>query len=88
MFDLNGKEYTVKGDLSYVKVGNPRDDLRMVTVADYTFIVNRTMVVRADKTPLYTLKENGDCLINVRGGQYGRTLAFTINNVRIEYKIA
>ncbi|WVW36872.1 non-contractile tail tubular protein [Escherichia phage P151] len=87
VFDLNGKEYAVKGDLSYVKVGNPRDDLRMVTVADYTFIVNRNMVVRADTTPLYTLKENGDCLINVRGGQYGRTLAFTINGVRISYKI-
>ena len=87
VFDLNGKEYAVKGDLSYVKVGNPRDDLRMVTVADYTFIVNRNMTVRADTTPLYNLKENGDCLINVRGGQYGRTLAFTINNVRIAYKI-
>lgn len=87
VFDLNGKEYVVEGDLSYVKVGNPRDDLRMVTVADYTFIVNRNMVVRADTDPLYTLKENGDCLINVRGGQYGRTLAFTINGVRISYKI-
>ncbi|UUB18444.1 non-contractile tail tubular protein [Salmonella phage vB_SalM_PC127] len=87
VFDLNGKEYAVKGDLSYVEVGNPRDDLRMVTVADYTFIVNRNMVVRADTAPLYDLKENGDCLINVRGGQYGRTLAFTINGVRIAYKI-
>ncbi|UVK80571.1 non-contractile tail tubular protein [Salmonella phage vB_SalS_PC192] len=87
VFDLNGKEYAVKGDLSYVEVGNPRDDLRMVTVADYTFIVNRNMVARADTAPLYDLKENGDCLINVRGGQYGRTLAFTINGVRIAYKI-
>lgn len=78
--DLNGKEYPVTGDMSYVTCNNPRDDLRMVTVADYTFIVNRTRVVLEDTTPLYTLREDGSALINVRGGQYGRTLSIAINS--------
>lgn len=88
VFDLNGREYVVHGDTSYANCANPRDDLRMVTVADYTFIVNRNTVVRADTDPLYTLKENGDCLINVRGGQYGRSLGFAINGIWIGHQIA
>ena len=79
VFDLNGKEYVVTGDMSYVQCSNPRDDLRMVTVADYTFIVNRNTVVQENTDPVYTLREDGDCLINIRGGQYGRTLSIHIN---------
>ena len=79
VFDLNGKEYPVHGDTSYANCANPRDDLRMVTVADYTFVVNRSKVVQANKDPIYTLREDGDCLINIRGGQYGRTLSIHIN---------
>lgn len=78
--DLNGKEYQVTGDLSYVHCQNPRDDLRMVTVADYTFIVNRNRVVEENTSPIYGLREDGDCIINVRGGQYGRTLSIAINS--------
>lgn len=87
VFDLKGNEYNVKGNLNYVTVDNPRNDLRMVTVADYTFIVNKNMTVRPDTNIIYNLKEDGDCLINIRGGQYGRTLAFIINGVRVAYKI-
>ncbi|APD19649.1 tail protein [Pectobacterium phage PP74] len=79
VFDLNGKEYSVSGDMAYVRCANPRDDLRMVTVADYTFIVNRNTVVQENTDPIYTLREDGDCLINIRGGQYGRTLSIHIN---------
>ncbi|AIT13663.1 tail tubular protein B [Salmonella phage BP12A] len=79
VFDLNGKEYAVSGDMAYVRCDNPRDDLRMVTVADYTFIVNRNTVVQENTDPIYTLREDGDCLINIRGGQYGRTLSIHIN---------
>lgn len=78
--DLNGKEYPVTGDMSYVTCQNPRDDLRMVTVADYTFIVNRTVTVAENTSPIYTMREDGSALINVRGGQYGRTLSIAINS--------
>ncbi|WMM35700.1 non-contractile tail tubular protein [Escherichia phage pO103] len=79
VFDLDGKEYTVTGDMTYVGTPNPRDDLRMVTVADYTFIVNRNWTVSANTIPVYPLNPKGDCLINIRGGQYGRTFQIGIN---------
>lgn len=81
VYDMDGKQYTVRGARDYVTCANPRDDLRMVTVADYTFIVNRRVVVRANSalTAGGTFRDRGDALINVRGGQYGRTLTVTIN---------
>lgn len=83
VFDLEGKEYAVKGNMDYVKHGSPRDYLRMVTVADYTFIVNKAAVVRnrADKSTGGTFNPKRDCLIAVRGSQYGRTIKVTINGV-------
>lgn len=89
VFDLNGKEYAVHGNTAYAHCVNPRDDLRMVTVADYTFIVNRSVVVQPAKDHSYTLREDGDCLINIRGGQYGRTLSIHINGgMQASIKIA
>lgn len=84
VFDMDGKEYAVRGDRQYVQSATPRDDLRMVTVADYTFIVNRKWVVRASDalTNNGRFRPDGDCLINVRGGQYGRTLEIFLNGVR------
>lgn len=88
VFGLDGSEYIVYGDVSYAHCANPRDDLRMVTVADYTFIVNREKVVQANKDPVYNIREDGECLINIRGGQYGRTFSIRINNIHVFYKIA
>lgn len=81
VFDLKGKAYKVDGDLSYIKTSSPRNDLRMVTVADYTFIINRKVTVKEGDTYHNdnTYKPNGRALINVRGGQYGRVLAVGIN---------
>lgn len=82
VFDLKGNAKTVTGNMQYVTTANPRDDLRCVTVADYTFIVNRKTVVRANTSDKYnggTFRDDGDALINVRGGQYGRTLKIHIN---------
>lgn len=81
VFDLNGQEYAVRGDKSYVQTGNPRNSIRCVTVADYTFVVNRERVVQADPnlTNGGTFRDQKDALINVRGGQYGRTLNVIFN---------
>lgn len=87
VFDLNGKEYPVHGDTSYANCANPRDDLRMVTVADYTFVVNRGVVVQANRDPIYTIREDGECLINIRGGQYGRTFTIRLNGITASYKL-
>lgn len=81
VFGLDGYEYTVRGDTSYAAAANPRDAIRCVTVADYTFVVNREKVVTADTalTNGGTFNDQRDALINVRGGQYGRTLSVTFN---------
>jgi hypothetical protein len=80
--DLNGNPYAVTGALTYVQTLNPREDLRLVTVADYTFVVNRTKVVTTTSAlthPGYSASKRA--LINVRGGQYGRTLRVVINGI-------
>lgn len=83
VFDLSGREYTVTGDMSYVTTSSPRDNLRMVTVADYTFIVNKTRMVRnrVGQSTGGNYNPRRDCLIAIRGSQYGRTIKVTINGV-------
>lgn len=86
-FTLDGTEIAVTGDMSYVTTQNPRDVLRMVTVADYTFITNSTIKVanRADKNlPAYDTRSSA--LVWVKGGQYGRTFAVYVNGVLGAYK--
>ncbi|AXC37102.1 tail protein [Salmonella phage 3A_8767] len=92
VFDLAGNEKQVRypNGSDYINTANPRNDLRMVTVADYTFIVNRNVIVQKNTTsvnlPNYNPKQDG--LINVRGGQYGRELIVHINGKDVaKYKI-
>lgn len=89
VFDLEGNQYTVSGDTSYVTTPTPRDDIRVVTVADYTFIVNRRTKVLAGTevaNPSYDMKHRA--LINLRGGQYGRTLKVGINGgPKVEHQL-
>ena len=88
VFDLEGNPYTVSGAMDYVTTSAPRDDIRVVTVADYTFIVNRKKVVKEGTTKAhagYNMKHRA--LINLRGGQYGRTLTVSINGgTKVEHK--
>lgn len=82
VFDLQGNEKPVTIQSSYANCANPREDLRMITVADYTFVVNRRVAVKYNHNSLSYgggFRDNGDALINVRGGQYGRTLSIHIN---------
>ena len=85
--DLKGTSYSVTGDMAYVQTVDPRNDLRMVTVADYTFIVNRNVIVKSSGVNNYELDEKRSALINVRGGQYGRTLTIIINGSEVSVKI-
>lgn len=82
VFDLEGNAKTVTGNTAYANTQNPREDLRCVTVADYTFVVNRKTTVKANLNDKYnggTFRDKGDALINVRGSQYGRTIKVVIN---------
>lgn len=89
VFDMFGTQYEVRGDRSYITVPSPRSDLRMVTVADYTFIVNRRVPVAINPalTNGGTFNEKADALINVRGGQYGRALTVVLNGVTVEHQL-
>lgn len=83
VFDLKGNEKTVRypSGAGYIQTSDPRNDLRMVTVADYTFVVNRTRTVQKNTSEINLpgFSDQGDALVNVRGGQYGRTLRVEIN---------
>lgn len=82
VFGLDGKEYTVRGFDVYGNCANPRDDMRLITVADYTFVVNRKQIIEMGDElthPGYP-KLTSRAIVNVRGGQYGRTLSITLND--------
>lgn len=80
--DLNGVSYQVRGYDGYANCPDPRGDLRLITIADYTFVVNRRTVVKMGNAlthPGYG-SLTGRALIACRGGQYGRTLTVTAND--------
>ncbi|ASV43238.1 tail tubular protein B [Vibrio phage JSF24] len=84
VFDLfTGDEKTVNAPngLSYVTSSNPRKDLRMVTVADYTFILNRNVSTAqgTTNTPSGLAPFGHFGLVVIRGGQYGRTYRVKVN---------
>ncbi|QJD54630.1 non-contractile tail tubular protein [Pseudomonas phage MR1] len=81
VWDLKGNWYNVRNYNGYANCANPRTDLRIITIADYTFVVNRqrTVQMAGGLTWAGYPRLDGRALINVRGGQYGRTLSITIN---------
>lgn len=83
IFDINGNEKTVKmenGADTYVSCSEPNKQLKAITVADHTFIVNTTKVVEMDKDKKSpdVWAEQG-ALIVVRQGQYGRKYKVNLN---------
>lgn len=88
--DLKGNTFTVRGYDDYANCANPRTDLRLITIADYTFVVNRNKVVKAGAALTHAGYPSltGRALIACRGGQYGRTLSVTVNGAKLaEYKL-
>lgn len=86
VYDLQGNKYTVnyKGaSKDYITMSNPRMDLRCVTIADYTFVLNKTKTVAMSSaiTPNYWATQGA--LVNIKSGQYGRTYRVDINGATI-----
>ncbi|UCR90940.1 putative tail tubular protein B [Ralstonia phage RpY2] len=80
--DLDGNAKTVNtpNGTGYINSANPREDLRMVTVADYTFIINKKVTPALDGSVAYPgYRTNGQALVNVKGGQYSRTYSIEFN---------
>lgn len=82
VYDMKGVEKTVNiEDADYLKTDTPRDDLRGMTVADYTFILNTKKVVKmtSKKSPDYFSSQGS--MLYVKQGQYGRTYQVWIDGV-------
>lgn len=79
VYDLDGNQQTVNipAELaSYLATPNPRRDLQVLTVADYTFILNKTVTVKMDETKK-AAGSNSYSLAVVKTGQYGNTYTVT-----------
>lgn len=82
IYDMKGNEKTVYiEDGDYLATNTPRDNLRVMTVADYTFVLNNTKIVQlsSKKSPDYF--SNQGSMLYVRQGQYGRTYQVWIDGV-------
>lgn len=90
IFDINGNEKTVKmenGADTYVTCSEPNKQLKAITVADHTFIVNTTKVVEMNNNEKSSddWKKQGS-LIVVHQGQYGRKYTVNIQDQEYTYE--
>ena len=90
VFDINGNERTVKLENNaeaYVTSSEPNKQLKAITVADHTFIVNTTKVVEMNNNEKSSddWKKQGS-LIVVRQGQYGRKYTVNIQDQEYTYE--
>lgn len=85
VYDEDGKEYVVDIDprsKPYITGVAPRKQLKAITIADYTFIVNTTKKVQMTDAKWDAGRWNNDrqgALFNVKSGQFGRTYSCIIN---------
>lgn len=79
VYDLAGNEKAVAfpNGKTYLSATTPSSSFSAVTVADYTFICNKTKVVQQDSTTTFTRPY--EALINVKAGNYGKTYAIIID---------
>lgn len=79
VFDVLGNEKTVHfpEGKAYLTSTSPSTEFSATTVADYTFIANKTVVVK--QNTLATPARPYEALVNVKLGNYGKTYAITLN---------
>lgn len=51
VFDLAGVQYPVVGSTTYFADSNPKDDLKVTTLADYTILANNKVTVETELVP-------------------------------------
>jgi hypothetical protein len=83
VFDIAGNEKTVNfpEGKSYLASTAPSKDFAAVTVADYTFIVNKTVTVL--ENTLHTPARPYEALVNVKSGNYGKAYVIYLNDVSV-----
>ena len=80
VFDLLGNEKTVSypDGNTYLNSTNPKSDFRMVNIADYTFVVNRSITPTADSSE--TAAKIEEFHIYCKSTNYGREYKVAINH--------
>lgn len=66
-----------ESDGTYLLGVTPKDDLRVLTAFDYTFITNKTVVVQEGLT--FEAERPYEALVNVQAGNYGKAYRIFIN---------
>ena len=81
VFTLDGVEKKVEmQDANYLgNITKPYAQLRVVTVADYTFVLNKKVKVRMSGNRTEDTMASQGCLLNVKQGQYGRMYRVWLN---------
>lgn len=79
--DLAGVQKTVNtpDGTSYLTCSDPSTDLRIVTLADYTFVLNRTVVAQLEAGVTAARPKEG--LVFVKQGQYGAQYAVYVDGI-------
>jgi hypothetical protein len=79
VFDLDGVEKSVSfpQGKAYLTTSTPALSFSATSVADYTFIVNKTIKVQKDT--LLTPVRPYEAIVNVKSGNYGKTYKILIN---------
>lgn len=85
IFDLDGNpmKVNIAEDASYLKASNPRADLKVLTIADYTFILNKNVTVKMTGAKSADSFSTQGALAHVKSGQYGRTYSLIADGVTI-----
>lgn len=73
------QSYLSLGGSASTAVTNPLKDLRALTVADYTFLVNKNMVVEKNANKLSAVPDK-EALISVKLGDYEKAYSVYIND--------
>lgn len=79
VYGIDGTEKTVAfpDGKGYLSATTPSTSFSAVTVADYTFLVNKTKVVTTDST--LTATRPYEAMVNVKAGNYGKTYQILVN---------
>jgi hypothetical protein len=87
VYTVDGQKMTVnpsEGALNYLVTTKPASEsFSSVTVADYTWIVNKTVTVAPDDATTPPSPHPYEALINVKSGNYGKTYEIKIDGVQV-----
>ena len=87
VFDLQGNEKTVSypDGTSYLTTTNPKDDLKMVNIADYTFVSNKSITPAQNGTT--TSDKNEYFYVVFKVTNFGREYAIHLTHPDLPYGI-